>query len=443
MHSGRLLILELRQLLTGRACLGLALILCFLTGSTFAQAVAIFTEGSRSALTSPDLAQALNPFDGILVPTFGAAYLSATLLLPFVAIRQVGQDRDSGALKLLIGLGCSPTQLLLRKFLVLASAWVALLLVPLSSAILWSRSGGHVHGPELGGLFLGHYVYGLVVIALALLAGSLGRSSSTASLMVIAATLGSWVLDFSGSAGGGWLSRLTSVSLTQALRPLERGALPLGYLLLWPSFILVALGLAACWLHPGRPLRGKLLASAGGALAVALMFAGASGFKRSWDLTEDLRHSFPPGIEKALGRIPGHLELEVHLDAEDPRWMDLDRGILRKLARAVPHVKIQRTTGAGSFGHYGQGLDDRYGEIIYRYQGREEISRSTGSEECLPLLWSLTGTPPPAEEGDVAYPGYPILLPAPPGLLWFRVILPLAFLALWGSQLVFRPKSTT
>jgi hypothetical protein len=432
--------LELRQLLTGRAWFGLTLILSVLVGSTFAQAVGIFSEGSRSALASPDLAQGLNPYDGILVPTFGSAYLVATLLLPFVAIRQIGQDRESGALKLLLGLGCSPLRIVLRKFLVLALAWAVFLLVPLSAALLWMRLGGHVHGPAFAGLFLGHFCYGLVVIALALLAGSLGRSAATASLLVLAATLGSWVLDFGGAAGGGWLSRLAPLSLTQALRPLERGLLPLGHLLTWPALVMVALALAACWLHPGRPIVRKGISSLSGVALVLLVFLGAARIQHSWDLTEDRRHSFPIAVERALAGIPGHLEIEVRLDAEDPRWMDLDRGILHRLQRVVPHLRVVRTIATAAFGRTGPSSDDRYGEVIYRYQGREDMSRSTSSEEILPLIYTLTETPPPAEGPEIAYPGYPRVLASPPGMLWFRLFLPLLALALWAWQRIYNPK---
>jgi len=416
-------------------------ILSLLTGSTFAKAVGIFTEGSRSALASPDLAQAMNPFDGILVPTFGSAYLVATLLLPFVAIRQIGGDRDSGALKLLLGLGCSPLRLVRRKAMVLASAWGLFLLIPASAGMLWSGAGGHLAWKESCGLWAGHFLYGLVVIALALLAGSLGRTAATSSLLVLAATLGSWVLDFEGASGSGWLSRLASLSLTQALRPLERGLLASGHLVAWGAFILAALGLAAVWLHPGRPVFRKVLASFGAALAVAAVFLAASRIHRSWDLTEDRRHSFVGPTQEALGRIPGPLEIEVRLDAEDPRWMDLDRGILRKLQRAVPHLRLLRTGDSAAFGRYAQGREDAYGEVAYRYQGREDLSRSTSEEEILPLIWRLTGVDPGGPTAEPAYAGHPLVLDRAPGAVWFRLVLPLLLLALWLRQHFVRPRT--
>jgi hypothetical protein len=431
--------LEVRQLLTGRAWLGLAVILSLLVGSTFAQAVLIFSEGSRAAFTSPDLVQGLNPFDGILVPTFGASYLAATLLLPFVAIRQIGQDRGSGALKLLLGLGCPPWRIIARKFGVLALSWALCLTVPLGAGWLWVHAGGHVWGAQLAGLVFGHLLFGWIVIALALLAGSLGRSGATASLLVLAATLGSWALDFEAT-GGGWLARLAPLSLTQALRPFERGLLPLGHLILWPLLLLVILGLAAAWVHPGAPLARKVLATLAGILAATGLFLGTARLHRSWDLTEDRRHGFPAPVAKALEQIPDWVEIEVHLNGEDPRWTDLDRGLLRKLGRALPRLRVTRTAEPGLFGRASQGGDDHYGEVLYRYQGRQDLSRSTSAEEILPLLWALTRTPVPPMAPEVPYPGYPRVLDPAPDLLWFRVLLPLLFLAIWIGQRIYRPK---
>ena len=440
MRSGSLVRLEVRQLLTGRAWLGLAIVLSLLVGSTFADGVRIFAEGSRSALRSPDLAPGLNPFDGILVPTFGAAYLVATLLLPLVVIRQIGQDRESGALKVLLGIGCTPFGLVLRKALVLALAWAGFLALPLAATLFWVRAGGHVRGAELVGLLAGHLLYGWVVIALALLAGSLGRSASTASLLVLSATLGSWALDFEGAAGSGWLARLAPLSLTQVLRPLERGLLPAAQLLSWTVLTAVALGLAASWLHPGRTQSRKLLATGGGIVIVAAAFLGGGHLRSSWDLTEDLRHSFPSQVEEALRTIPDTLEIEVRLSAEDPRWMDLDRTFLRKLERVVPKLRVIRAGGAAALGRYDPGADDRYGEVVYRYQGREATSRSTNSEEILPLLWSLTETPAPAGSADPAYGGYPLVLDPAPGLVWFRVLVPLLCLLIWAFQRRYQPR---
>src|SRR5262249_14328047 len=53
------------------------------------------------AREQPLLASGLSPLDGVLVPTFGALYVAVTLLFPFVAIRSLGHEKETGALRLL------------------------------------------------------------------------------------------------------------------------------------------------------------------------------------------------------------------------------------------------------------------------------------------------------------------------------------------------------
>jgi hypothetical protein len=72
------------------------IILSFLTGYSFIQAVTLFSQASRTALSYPDMASGMHPLAGIFVPTFGAYYLVETLLLPFVIIRLIGQDKQNG-----------------------------------------------------------------------------------------------------------------------------------------------------------------------------------------------------------------------------------------------------------------------------------------------------------------------------------------------------------
>src|SRR6516162_4592452 len=67
---------EIRELATGNSLWVLLLLLSPLVGYSFTQAVALYAEASRPALSVPELARQLSPFDGILVPTLGGFYLA-------------------------------------------------------------------------------------------------------------------------------------------------------------------------------------------------------------------------------------------------------------------------------------------------------------------------------------------------------------------------------
>ena len=92
-----LLVKEVGELLSGRALWTMLLMLCPLVGYSFFQAAALYDEASGAARDQPVLATSLSPLDGIIVPTFGALYVAVTLLFPFVAIRALGREKETGA----------------------------------------------------------------------------------------------------------------------------------------------------------------------------------------------------------------------------------------------------------------------------------------------------------------------------------------------------------
>src|SRR6266571_4377269 len=118
-----LLAKEVGELLSGRALWTMLLILCPLVGYSFFQAVTLYGEASAAARNQPVLASGLSPLDGVLVPTFGAFYVAVTLLFPFVAIRVLGREKETGALRLLIQLPYRPLTLIIAKVAAIVAAW--------------------------------------------------------------------------------------------------------------------------------------------------------------------------------------------------------------------------------------------------------------------------------------------------------------------------------
>ena len=106
---------ELWEVLGGRALWTLLLLVCPLIGYSYFQAVSLYAEASAAGQQSPVLATSLSPLDGIIVPTFGAFYVAVTLLFPFVAIRVLGREKETGALRMLIQLPYRPSTLIIAK----------------------------------------------------------------------------------------------------------------------------------------------------------------------------------------------------------------------------------------------------------------------------------------------------------------------------------------
>ena len=220
-----LLAKELREITSGRALWTMLLLLCPLVGYSFFQAVSLYGEASTAALQSPVLASSLSPLDGILVPTLGSFYVAVTLLFPFVAIRALGQEKETGALRLLVQLPYRPSTLVSAKLAAVLAAWMLASIPALSALIFWRILGGHLAAAETANLLFGHLVYGLLVGALALFSASIADSAATAAIIALAVTIGSWVLDFTVAGNPGLLSWIAQLSLTQTLRPFEQGLL--------------------------------------------------------------------------------------------------------------------------------------------------------------------------------------------------------------------------
>lgn len=427
-----LVIKEIWQLMNGRALWTMLLILCPLVGYSFFQAVSLYSESSSAARESPALASGLSPLDGVLVPTFGAFYVAVTLLFPFVVIRVLGREKESGALRLLVQLPYRVTTLIASKMVAVAAAWAVAAIPVISVLAVWVMLGGHLHAAETINLLLGHLLYGLLVGAIALFAASVSESSATAAIVALAFTIGSWVLDFALAGQPGLLEWISRLSLTQTLRPFEQGLLSAGLVLGIVGTIGGFAALATIWLHPGVPLVAKLVRSLFCAAIVGGIAVLATQVRTSFDLTEDRRNSFPAADESALATLRQPLVITVHLAPEDPRYADLRRNVIAKLERRLVNVAVRLAASGQSV--IGSASEEAYGEVEYSYAGRSATSRSTSHREVLPLLYELAGMPIPAPVPGQDYPGYPLVANGQTALPWFFGVLPLLIgIAWWWS----------
>jgi hypothetical protein len=433
-----LLVEELWEILDGRALWTMLLLMCPLVGYSFFQAISLYGEASAAGQQSPVLASSLSPLDGVLVPTLGAFYVAVTLLFPFVAIRVLGQEKESGALRLLIQLPYRPPSLIAAKLVAVVAAWVVASMPALSALVVWKLFGGHLSGPETLSLLIGHLLYGLLVGTIALFAASVSESAATAAIVTLAFTIGSWVLDFTVAGRPGILDWIAHLSLTQVLRTFEQGLLSVGLVVGIGAALCGFAALATIWLPPGISFRTKLLRSTVCVLATAAVLGLATQMKLSIDITEDQRNSFASADQHLLATLAGPFVMTVHLAPEDPRYADLQRNVLAKLERVLPNMSIRLAGGHQSLPT--NAGDDSYGEVEYTYGSRSDISRSSSPREILPLLYRLAAVTLPAPVPGADYPGYPLAANGEVALLWFFCGLPLLVsLAWWRSRRLPQP----
>jgi ABC-2 type transport system permease protein len=403
---------EWRELVASRAWWVLLFAMGPLVGVSFISAVRTYGEASGLNGTSAGVGEAFSPLIGIWAPTFSACELAAAFLLPFVAIRLVSGDRLSGALKLELQHPMSAFARIAAKAFVLLAGWMIASLAPVTAILLWRSYGGSAYAPELATVATGHVLNAGLTIALAAATASLTQHPSTAAILTLGVTVGTWIVNFIAAVQGGVWERLAGYTPTAIVAEFQHGLVRLDVVLITLTLIVAGLGLAAIWTRLGVAVRRRIYESiAVGALAAAAMFV-CTFATVSWDTSEARSNSFSEADEEALKQIRTPLRIEVHLAPEDPRRFDLEHQSLSKLRRVMPNLHVQYIS-ATSIGLFEQ-TSQHYGEIWYELGGRKTMSRLTTAEGVLETIYALAGVEPSGENagnGDRAervFRGHPL-----------------------------------
>jgi hypothetical protein len=419
---------ELDELFASRALLLLFVISSILTGHAFIDALQFYAEASGSGGGPSALAQSLSPLDGIVVPVFGALDLTATLVFPFVVIRLFAAERETGELLLSLQMRGGGWLAGAAKAVALYVAWVVSL-VPAGIALsLWSMHGGHLAGGETAVVVAGYLVRGGLTIGVGAAACGVTASASTAAIVALTFTLGTWMLDYAAAAKGGVMAVLATYTPEAALRTFERGELRVATVAILCTLAALGIVLWAIAMQTGRSRAWRWRVAAGAIAGATVVCAASTAIRASRDVSEDRRNSFAPADERALSGITGLLRVTVFLSAEDPRLTDLERGVLFKLRRTVPHVSVQyaATSRSGLF----EAAGSHYGEIRYELNGRTAVTRSVAEPVVLETLYELLRVSPPVAEPS-AYPGYPARITSAIAPWLFFALIPLVVMLVW------------
>jgi hypothetical protein len=411
---------EWRELLASRAWWVLLLAMGPLVGVSFIGSVRTYGEVSGLNGTAAGVGEALSPLIGVWAPTFSACELAAVFLLPFVAIRLVAGDRQSGALKLELQRGMPAFARIAVKALILLAGWLIAMLPPVIAIALWKSYGGSAYPPELAVLLAGHILNAGLSIALASAAASLTEHPSTAAIVTLSVTVGAWILDFIAAVQGGWWETAAGYTPSAMVAQFQHGLAKLDVVLIALALIAAGLGIAAIWMRLGVAPRRRVIESLGlGALAAVVIFT-CTFAKASWDASENRGNSFPEADEQVLSRIHAPLRIVAHLAQEDPRRLDLEHRALSKLRRVMPKVQVEyvAATSIGMFEQTGA----HYGEIWYELGGKKTMSRVTTAEGVLEAIYSLAGITPPQETDDEIFRGHPLAVaPKAAGAIFYVV----------------------
>ena len=149
---------EWRELIASRSWWVMLLAIGPLVGVSFISAVRTYAEASGLNGTAVGVGEAFSPLIGIWAPTFSACELAAAFLLPFVAIRLVAGDRQSGALKIELQQPMPAFARIARKGAGAARRrGSSRRLAPLARGRCCGRAtAARVYPPELATVLLGH-----------------------------------------------------------------------------------------------------------------------------------------------------------------------------------------------------------------------------------------------------------------------------------------------
>ncbi len=420
---------EFRELGASRAFWLLLIVTGALVGHAIMSSTELYAEASGIGGGPSALSQGLSPLEGIVVPTLGAYDLAATLLFPFVVIRLVAAEKQTGALALMLQAPSRFGASIVAKGVVLVVAWCVTLLAGGLAFAAWLAMGGHLYAPETWTVILGYVLRGVLAIGVGAAAGALAASAASAAIIALTVTIGTWALDYVAAARGGTIAAIAQYTPTSALASFEHGDLRVSTVLVLVTIGLAGLGVATAWLHEGRRLSRRVAGVGATLAAAAVACIAVAQIRADRDVSEDRRNSFSRADEAALRRIDAPLRVTVYLAAEDPRLTDLDRGVLAKLRRTMRSVTVEYAaqSRSGLFENAG----GHYGEVWYELGGKKEMNRSSTEPIVLETVYRLAGVTAPTAVDESTYRGYPLAkrLTAAPWI--FFVVWPILVAVAW------------
>jgi ABC-type transport system involved in multi-copper enzyme maturation permease subunit len=399
---------EWRDLVASRAWWVLLLAMGPLVGVTFIKAVREYAELSGMNGTAAGVGEAFSPLIGVWGPTFSACELAAAFLLPFVAIRLVSGDRQSGAIKIELQRPMPAIARMTAKAIVLLAGWLVASVPPLIAIAMWKAYGGSIYAPEIATVAGGHVLNAGLTIALAAATASLTEHPSTAAILTLSVTVGTWILTFIAAVNGGIWERAAGYTPTAMVTEFQHGLIRFDVVLIATTLIVAGLALAAIWMRLGVAVRKRVYESIALAAATTAAVLACTFITPSWDVSENRINSFSRGDEETLAQIHAPLAIDVHLAPEDGRRVDLERKAISKLRRVMPKLHVQYTS-ATSTGLFEQ-TSGHYGEIWYDLGGQKAVSRTTTADGVLETIFTLAGVKPPPETDDV-FRGHPLARP--------------------------------
>ena len=200
---------------------------------------------------------------------------------------------------------------------------------------------------------------------------SVTEHPSTAAILTLSVTVGTWIVNFIAAVQGGVWERAAGYTPTAMVAEFQHGLMRLDVVLIALALIVGGAGArrrsgrgSACAVRRRVQRVGRRSARvAGGGRPRVHASSAPAGTCRRTAATR-----FPRRTSGAARRSARRCAIEAHLAPEDPRRFDLEHRALSKLRRVLPRCR-SRYVSATSIGLFEQ-TAPHYGEIWYELGGR-------------------------------------------------------------------------
>ena len=389
---------EIKDLFFSKASLLFGLILSYLTGYSFYSAVILYSQASKSAINNPLYASGFEPVAGIFRPSMGGIFILLSLMLPFLIIPQISNEKENNTIIFLLQIPFKLKEIFLIKFTAALIYLVLIFSFILPSLFLWLNFSGKLPLYEFLILITGYFLYGIWVISISFLSASIFKNSSSASIFSLFLITLSWFMDFGNDMNiAPFIVKISKYSVTATLETFENGIFSLSALIYF--FILISLSLYLSFVFLKiKPKFNDLI------FAVLILTTGTiflNAFKYNKDLTQSHRNSFPENINASIRKLPP-LKIKIFLRKTDSRYKDYEESFLNKLKLIKNDVEIVFANE--------KELQKNYGIFEYEINNKVKKTYSNSEEEIFPIIFKLSGITPDKENHFDTFKGYPLIV---------------------------------
>src|SRR5206468_4778812 len=115
-----------------------------------------------------------------------------------------------------------------------------------------------LYAPELATVAFGHVLNAGLTIALASAAAALTEHPSTAAILTLSVTVGTWILNFIAAVQGGIWERIAGYTPPAMVAEFQHGLVRLDAVLIAVALVAIGLGFSGLWLRTGIAVQRRM-----------------------------------------------------------------------------------------------------------------------------------------------------------------------------------------